>query len=32
MKEYKGFYHDIKDTTKLYEFGAHFKYSELFQA
>ena len=32
MKEYKGFYHDTKDTTKLYEFGAHFKYSELFQA
>ena len=32
MKEYKGIYHDTKDTTKLYEFGAHFKYSELFQA
>ena len=31
MKEYKGIYFNTKDTTKLYEFGAHFKYSELYE-
>lgn len=30
MKEYKGLYHNTKDTTKTYEYGAHFKYSDLF--
>lgn len=30
MKNFKGVYHDIKDTVKTYEFGAHFKYEELF--
>ena len=30
MKEYKGIYHDNQDTIRYYEFGAHFKYEELF--
>ena len=30
MKEYKGLYHNIQDKTQLYEFGAHFKYEELY--
>ena len=30
MKDFKGVYHDITDTVKTYEFGAHFKYEELF--
>lgn len=32
MQEYKGIYHDVQDKTKSYEFGAHFKYSELCDA
>ena len=32
MKDYKGIYYDNnKDTTKFYEYGAHFKYAELFE-
>lgn len=30
MKDYKGLYHNIQDKTQLYEFGAHFKYEELY--
>ena len=30
MKEYKGLYHNVQDKTKTYEYGAHFKYSELY--
>lgn len=30
MKNFKGVYHDITDKVKTYEFGAHFKYEELF--
>ena len=32
MEEYKGIYHNVQDKTKLFEFGAHFKYSELYNA
>ena len=32
MKEYKGLYHNVQDKTKTYEYGAHFKYSELYIA
>ena len=32
MKEYKGIYHNVEDSTKSYEYGAHFKYSELYIA
>ena len=32
MKEYKGIYHNVEDSTKSYEYGAHFKYSELYMA
>ena len=30
MKDYKGLYHNTEDKTQLYEFGAHFKYEELY--
>ena len=30
MKDYKGIYHNVEDNTKSYEYGAHFKYSELY--
>ena len=32
MKEYKGLYHNVQDKTKYFEYGAHFKYSELYNA
>ena len=32
MKDYKGIYHNVEDNTKSYEYGAHFKYSELYVA
>jgi hypothetical protein len=32
MKEYKGLYHNVQDKTKYFEYGAHFKYSELYKA
>ena len=32
MKDYKGIYHNVEDNTKSYEYGAHFKYSELYIA
>ena len=32
MKDYKGIYHDTESTTDYYEFGAHFKYIELYDA
>ena len=32
MKEYKGIYHNVQDKTKSFEYGAHFKYSELYNA
>lgn len=30
MKEYKGIYHNVQDKTESFEFGAHFKYSDLY--
>ena len=30
MKDYKGIYHNVQDKTESYEFGAHFKYAELY--
>ena len=30
MKDYKGIYHGTTSTTNYYEFGAHFKYLELY--
>ena len=32
MKDYKGIYHGTTSTTNYYEFGAHFKYLELYNA
>jgi hypothetical protein len=32
MKEYKGLYHNSQDKTNTYEYGAHFKYAELYIA
>ena len=32
MKEYKGLYHNVEEKRKFYEYGAHFKYSELYYA
>ena len=32
MKDYKGIYHNVEENTKSYEYGAHFKYSELYVA
>ena len=32
MQDYKGIYHNTKSTTNYYEFGAHFKYLELYNA
>ena len=31
MKDYKGIYHNVQDKTESYEFGAHFKYAELYR-
>ena len=30
MNDYKGIYHNVQDKTESFEFGAHFKYSELY--
>ena len=32
MKDYKGIYHNTTSTTNYYEFGAHFKYLDLYNA
>ena len=32
MKEYKGLYHNVEENRKSFEYGAHFKYSELYNA
>ena len=32
MKDFKGIYHNINDTAKYYEFGALFKYQDLYNA
>lgn len=32
MKDYKGLYHNTQEKTQLYEFGAHFKYEELYNS
>ena len=32
MKEYKGLYHNTQEKTKYFEYGALFKYSELYNA
>ena len=31
MEDYKGIYPNIENTTKYYEFGAHFKYLDLYE-
>ena len=32
MEDYKGIYPNIENTTKYYEFGAHFKYLDLYES
>ena len=32
MNDYKGIFHDTQDTTKYYEFGAHFKHLDLYES
>ena len=32
MKDYKGIYHDFKYTSEYYEFGAHFRYMDLYES
>ena len=31
MNDYKGIYHNVQDKTESFEYGAHFKYSELYK-
>ena len=31
MNNYKGIYHNVQDKTESFEYGAHFKYAELYK-
>ena len=31
MNDYKGIYHNVQDKTESFEYGAHFKYAELYK-
>ena len=31
MKDYKGIYHNVQDKSESFEYGAHFKYADLYR-